>query len=224
MRGVRWLSRLTKRALGRDFTNRGERVDIVYDGQINFEKLDLYQKSHYRRYQFACGLIGSDAVVGDLACGTGYGTVMLATVAREAFGYDISPVIAVVRRRYARVPNASFAQADILQIEADARFDAIVSFETLEHFPPTLVPAVLGTFNAMLRKGGRLILSTPYNQEETDASRMHHRSFFITEKVLNDWITAAGFSLDRLYYQNYETHEIREHLAAKDFMIAVCGK
>jgi SAM-dependent methyltransferase len=224
MRGMRWLSRLSKRALGRDFTNRGERVDIVYDGHLDFEKLDVYQKSHFRRYQFACGTMGSGASVGDLACGTGYGTVMLATVAREAFGYDISPVVDVVRKRYAGIPNVTFARADILQIEAEARFDAIVSFETLEHFPPALVPAVLGKFNAMLKKGGKLVLSTPYDQEETAASRLHHRSFHITEKVLKDWITAAGFALDRLYYQNYDTHEIREDLAARDFMIALCGK
>src|SRR6266576_4652186 len=90
---VRKLSSLALRALGRDLTNSGERVDIHYNGNVNFKNLDMYQKSHYKRYEFACGLFDRDMLVGDMACGTGYGTVMISEVARHAYGFDISPVI-----------------------------------------------------------------------------------------------------------------------------------
>lgn len=199
-------------------------MDIIYRGQIRFDRLDMYQKSHFRRYQFACSLLGPDMVVGDLACGTGYGTVMLASVSRRASGYDISPVVDVVRARYAGIANVSFQQADILKLEEKAAFDAIVSFETLEHFPPDLAVEVLRKFSSMLRGEGMLVLSTPYNQEETPASRRHHRSFRITEEVLTGWLSAAGFSVGRILYQNYESHDVREELGARDFMVAVCRK
>jgi 2-polyprenyl-3-methyl-5-hydroxy-6-metoxy-1,4-benzoquinol methylase len=223
-RALRWAARMARRALGIDYTDRGERVDIRYRAQINFERLDIYQKSHYRRYQFACGRVGPSDRVGDLACGTGYGTVMLASVAGRATGYDISPVIDVVRSRYAKIPNVTFVQTDILRLEAKGEFDSIVSFETLEHFSPPLVGEVLGKFNAMLKEDGQLIVSTPYNQEETPASRLHHRSFNITEGVLKGWVEGAGFTLGRIYYQNYQTHELQENLASRDFMVAVCRK
>jgi SAM-dependent methyltransferase len=221
---MRWLLRLTKRALGRDFTNRGERVDIVYSSSINFAKLDIYQKSHYRRYQFASLRLGEQPVVGDIACGTGYGTVMLAAFSQSAVGYDISPIINIVRERYSHIPNVSFQQADILLLEANGTFDTIVSFETLEHFPPAQIPTILRKFNSMLKRDGKLIISTPYNQEETHASRVHHRSFYITESVLSGWLRSAEFALERLFYQNYLTHEIKEQLPTKDFMVAVCRK
>lgn len=215
---------MAKRVLGIDYTDRGERVDIRYRAQIDFDRLDIYQKSHFRRYQFACGMVKPDARVGDLACGTGYGTVMLAAVAGHATGYDISPVIDIVRSRYAKISNVAFVQADILRLEETGKFDTIVSFETLEHFPPALVGEVLRKFNGMLAADGLLIVSTPYNQEETPATRVHHRSFNITETVLTGWVESAGFTLGSFYYQNYQTHELRESLETKDFMVAVCRK
>jgi 2-polyprenyl-3-methyl-5-hydroxy-6-metoxy-1,4-benzoquinol methylase len=223
-RGFRWLQRVTRRALGLDITSNGERVDIVYDGHVNFAKLDMYQKSHFRRYQFACRMLQREAIVGDMACGTGYGTVMMGAAARRAYGYDISPVINVVQKRYSRIENVSFTQGDLLEIKGKETFDTIVSFETLEHFPPALILEVLKKFNSLLVRNGRLIISTPYNQEETAASRVHHRSFYINERLIKQWVVDAGFTLDKLFYQNYATHEIEDNLLMKDFMIATCTK
>jgi 2-polyprenyl-3-methyl-5-hydroxy-6-metoxy-1,4-benzoquinol methylase len=215
---------VARRIAGRDITNKGERVDIVYNGQVDFDRLDIYQKSHYKRYVFACGLIDKNAVVGDMACGTGYGTAMMSYHARQAYGYDISPVIEEVKKRYRSVRNLEFIQGDILQIKTESQFDTIVSFETVEHFPSALVPDLLRKFNLMLKEGGRLILSTPFNQEETDATRVYHRSFGITEEILTEWLRTGGFSVEEYYSQNYETHEIRNAIDPRDFIIAVCVK
>jgi 2-polyprenyl-3-methyl-5-hydroxy-6-metoxy-1,4-benzoquinol methylase len=220
----KWFTRSIYRIIGKDITNRGERVDIVYAENLAFDKMDMYQKSHYRRYEFACKMLSSGAVVGDMACGTGYGTVMMSKVAKRVHGYDISSVINFVRERYAEMTNIIFTQTDLLAIDAPEYFDVIVSFETLEHFTPTLVPRLLQKFHGMLKKTGALIISTPYDQEETEASRVHHRSFNITEDKLDKWITNSGFKREKLFYQNYATHEIDEQLKAKDFMVAICRK
>jgi len=190
-----WITRITRRALGLDFTSNGERVDIVFSTKINFDRLDMYQKSHLRRYQFASSLLVSDTIVGDIACGTGYGTVMMGATARSVNGYDISPIIDVVRKRYAAIRNVSFIQCDILQIKEIPTFDVIVSFETLEHFTPEQVVKVLQKFHSLLVRNGRLIISTPYNQEDSVASRVHHRSFNITEEVLTKCVSASHFTI-----------------------------
>src|SRR5208337_4782546 len=79
----------------------GERVDIRLDHRVKFEELDIYQKSHWKRYEFASSLVDVGDVCGDFACGTGYGSVMLSEKARAVIAVDIdAQVIDAVRRRY----------------------------------------------------------------------------------------------------------------------------
>jgi len=68
------------------------------------------------------------------ACGEGYGTAALALVARTAVGIDLDPDS--VRHASARymAMNVGFRAGDCTQIPAaDASFDLVVSFETIEH-------------------------------------------------------------------------------------------
>ncbi len=64
----------------------GERVDIYYERDVNFDTLDIYQKSHYHRYEFAKNFISSGGLCGDFAWGTGYGSVMLAEKSQKVIG------------------------------------------------------------------------------------------------------------------------------------------
>lgn len=68
----------------------GERVDITFSGELQFERLDMYQKNHFRRYEYALVLIPEGADVADLACGTGYGSMMLAQKANSVAGADLN--------------------------------------------------------------------------------------------------------------------------------------
>ena len=95
----------------------GERVDIIYSDEIEFETLDIYQKSHYRRYEFAVDYIKDGLICGDFACGTGYGTVMLAVKAQKVIGADINKeVIAAIRKRYTKIKliNSAYAAQEII--------------------------------------------------------------------------------------------------------------
>ena len=69
--------------------NKGERVELIYTENIDFEKLDIYQKSHYRRYEFAKTHIIENGLSGDFACGTGYGSAMIAENSKLVIGADI---------------------------------------------------------------------------------------------------------------------------------------
>ena len=60
----------------------GERLVPHIEGDITFE--------HLHRYALAMDC-ARDAVVLDIACGEGYGSNLLAQVAREVIGVDVSP-------------------------------------------------------------------------------------------------------------------------------------
>lgn len=116
--------------------------------------------SHLVRYHYAAHLcVGVDVL--DIACGVGYGSALLAKKAKSVVGADVAEdAVAYARGRYVS-PNAQFALVDAHSIPfRDASFDAIVSFETLEHL--TEPERFLGEVSRVLRDGGVAILSTPH--------------------------------------------------------------
>ena len=89
---------------------------------------------HWHRYHFAARLAAGQRVV-DAACGEGYGSALLAAVARGVVGVDIdAPTIAHARATYGGVANLSFVEGSATRLPLpDASVDIVVSFETIEH-------------------------------------------------------------------------------------------
>jgi len=212
---------------GRDLGGGGERVVIDLQHPLDFHDMDMYQKSHTRRYEFAAERVKPDDVCGDFACGTGYGTVMLANRGKSAVGADINQrVIDEVQKKYRKIENVSFVQQDLLTLSYVNEFDTLVSFETIEHFYEDGVPPLLARFAKALTPGGTFIFSTPYMQEPTPEVLAHsfHLTFNIDEKKITQWLTNAGFGDIEMYYQNYETHDISLTTSPKDFIIGIARK
>jgi SAM-dependent methyltransferase len=129
----------------------GERLTSALDGQTQIE--------HYHRYLFARSLCAGLDVL-DVASGEGYGSAQLAQVARSVVGVEYSD--STVRSAAANFPRANlrFIQGDARALQlADASVDAIVSFETIEHFDGQ--EAFLSEIHRVLRPDGCLIISTP---------------------------------------------------------------
>jgi SAM-dependent methyltransferase len=114
---------------------------------------------HLKRYEFARLWCAGKEVL-DAACGVGYGTAALAEAAASVVGADVDPeAIAYAREHYAR-DNVEFVAADLLDPPfADASFDVVASFETIEHLrePETFVRHVA----RILRPAGVFVVSTP---------------------------------------------------------------
>lgn len=132
---------------------------------------------HLKRYEFARRRCEGKDVL-DAGCGVGYGTAYLAERARRVVGVDLSDeAIAYARRRYSR-PNVDFAVGDLLALErADAEFDVVCAFETIEHLPDP--ERFVAEARRVLREDGVLIASTP-RAETTDkrpANPFHEREF-----------------------------------------------
>jgi SAM-dependent methyltransferase len=129
----------------------GERLTTAVGGQVRIE--------HYHRYLFARALVGGLDVL-DVASGEGYGSALLAQVARSVVGAEYSA--ATVRAAAADFvrPNLRFVQADARALPlADASVDAVVSFETIEHFDRQ--DDFVREVRRVLRADGRFIVSTP---------------------------------------------------------------
>nr|WP_294517718.1 methyltransferase domain-containing protein [uncultured Rhodopila sp.] len=121
------------------------------EGQVAFE--------HFHRYCVARDLcVGKDVL--DVASGEGYGTALLAGVARRAVGVEIDAAAVAHARASYTGDNLEFLQGDAVALPlGDAAFDVVVSFETLEHLRDQW--AFLTEIRRVLRPGGRLIISTP---------------------------------------------------------------
>ncbi len=128
---------------------------------------------HLRRYQFAASCAENVRAL-DAACGTGYGSAMLARAgATRVIGVDADErTIQYAERRHG-LERVSFLQQDATSLAFEpGSFDLIVSFETVEHVEDP--SALIAGFARALENDGRLIISTPNNQGLTT----HHLHSF----------------------------------------------
>ncbi len=138
---------------------------------------------HWHRYVFALDLIDQRVVL-DLACGEGYGADLLARRARSVVGMDSSAAaIAHAAARYRR-DNLEFAVGSASRIPAaDSSFDAVVSFETIEHLAEQA--EMLAEFRRVLRPNGLLIISSPdkasYSDKRGSDNPFHVRELYRDE-------------------------------------------
>jgi 2-polyprenyl-3-methyl-5-hydroxy-6-metoxy-1,4-benzoquinol methylase len=100
----------------------------------------------------------------EIGCGRGGFSVWLARHgAREVVAADVSAVALRKAAEHAaawKVRNVTFLEADIQAIpEASSTFDAVFCCETVEHVPDP--PRALRELARVLRRGGRLFLTTP---------------------------------------------------------------
>ena len=132
-------------------TFSGERLTASISGQVEIE--------HYHRYLLAREFCRGRDVI-DVAAGEGYGTALLAQVARSAIGIEIDNDAVTAAREEFRRANLSYLQGDARSLPLpDSSFDVAVSFETLEHLAEQDI--FLSELRRVLRPGGLLVISTP---------------------------------------------------------------
>ena len=171
----------------------GERFVPGAAGEIWYE--------HWHRYHFVAPLVAGREVL-DIACGEGYGSALLAAHAARVTGGDIAATaIAHARTRYASRPNLEFREADCAALPfADASFDVVVSFETLEHI--SAQQAFLDEIRRVLRPGGFVVLSCPNKAEYSDkrdhVNEFHYRELYRDELAA---LVAARFTSAAWYGQ-----------------------
>lgn len=175
------------------FSNRDERMDANIPF-FNGER----RRFHKARYEFAANYANRKTIA-DIACGTGYGTNLLATAggAEHVHGVDIdSEAISYASNRY-RANNVTFhcSSADSTALP-DRYFDVVISFETIEHLPNDQM--LLKEISRILKPEGLLISSTP-NNWPLECAKYHVRTYDLEafKKTLSEY-----FSVVEMFNQN----------------------
>lgn len=176
-------------------------LERIIPDQMNME--DGFDRKtlqlHVERYEFAIRN-GKPGDVLDMACGTGYGSFQLL----QSEKYSKSRVTAVdidqtaidyAKKRYSN-PAIHFICADAMLYQDPARYDTIISLETIEHIQDAVL--FVKKLHSLLRKEGILIVSAPVTPS-TDGNP-HHLSDFSVSRFKKLFET-SGFVIESEFRQ-----------------------
>ncbi len=163
------------------------------------------ETEHYQRYLSVRSLI-KDKVVLDAACGEGYGSNIIASVAKHVTGVDIDEdTIERAKSNYGSQSNISFLQASIEALPVpDNSVDVVVSFETIEHVPEEVQHKFLQEISRVLKQDGLLVMSTP-NKEIYSDMHGYQNEFHVREFYCDEFLEFLGgkFKYIKLYNQAF---------------------
>lgn len=221
------------------FQNGGNDLPFTGERVVPGKTPALLVLEHIVRYRFAARFVDGARVL-DVACGTGYGSSILAQKAKFVIGIDNSfETIQYARLNYSQ-PNLFYSIADcrVLPLPS-ASFDLAVMFEAIEHIAEQ--EKCLTEIRRILDPRGILILSTPNTMRPTKViegdNPFHSKE--LTEKeflallgrhfpqvqMLNQHEFSAS-SIQNNYGPTTESAEVVEdstNAANAKYFIAVCG-
>ena len=189
---------------------------------------------HLERYNFACKkikeTISKPSDVLDIGCGIGYGSFIMHNMLSCGVDcIDKSPVAhGVYLEAFAKkAPRVNYIVEDFTQLEPDrlpASYDAVVSFEFIEHIPPDLAQSV---FDLAGEKTNLFICSSPNERvrphQLPPVNEFHYKHY--TPEEFYGMGTQAGFTNVDFFCQTSGKHyDVRPGLEGGKFMIAVFSK
>jgi hypothetical protein len=156
------------------------------------------RRDHVARYEFVAARLPKGSRVLDLACGIGYGSQLLAKAGHRVIGIDASAEAIAYAEAYYSHPNVTFECRAAEDMPADefGTFDAVVSFETIEHLAE---PAwVLSHWS---HHAGTLYASVPNEAVFPHAGRVkfHHRHY--TRAQFNELLASNGWTASEWHGQ-----------------------
>jgi SAM-dependent methyltransferase len=159
---------------------------------------------HLHRYALAAALVSGKSVL-DIASGEGYGSRLLASVAADVTGVDVAETAIAHARMAYQAANLRFLQGDCCNIPTPAAsFDAVVSFETLEHVHEH--DRVYAELKRVLKPGGILVISCPEKKTYSDApgysNPFHARELYLEEfiKLNQSYFTHCSFMQQKIVH------------------------
>ena len=166
---------------------------------------------HYHRYNTVAPYMKGLNVL-DAGSGSGYGSCLLSDYAKNVTGIDISEeAVEFSNQTYAQNrDNLKYLAASVGELPfEDHIFDAVVSFEVIEHISRDLQELFWREVKRVLKPGGFFIISSPNKKvysEEIGFTNPYH----ISELTIDEFKDKISkhFSSSRYYYQTYEPFSV----------------
>jgi len=195
-------------------------AEQTYRGEKGFRDLWWFKRKalNWLRTRTPAGRI--------LDVGSGPGTLLI--IAKRVYGYEVqgvepAAIAAEAANRYG-VPTFCGTLQEYARTQAN-KFDAITSFEVLEHVTDPL--EFLQTAKSLLKKNGTLIISMPnaddpYCLQQRIAPAMPpiHINFF-SRRSLRCLLERAGFTIVRTYTLPIPTSSVRNVYGKKGFLLRI---
>lgn len=174
-----------------------------------------YEAEHVLRYELALQYAAGKKVI-DIACGSGYGSYLLAQKghATEVLGGDLDAE--AIRYGNLKYPHARVNRTliDAEQFKKEGYFDVAVSFETIEHL--NNYEQFLKNIYDSLVPGGLLLISTPIvGETRTNCDNPYHKiewSFLDFQSLLK-----KQFIIEKIFIQNAGLLKKKKGVVSKVF-------
>ncbi|MCT8137140.1 class I SAM-dependent methyltransferase [Anaerobacillus sp. CMMVII] len=163
---------------------------------------------HTARYYFSTPYVRGRVL--DIACGTGYGSQMVAKKNKqeidEMIGVDIDEETLKYAKQHYYHPILTFQKENALDPHLPEKlgtFDTILSFETIEHIEDDEL--FMKNMYELLKPGGTLVLSTPFGKGRgIPSGQPFHVHQLTNEEFINLF---KPFSEVEIFYQRGVTIE-----------------
>ncbi len=148
-----------------------ERLVIDEEKQGN-----IIYNEHLIRYQFASRLVQGKIVL-DIACGSGYGSKMLAEAgATKVIAMDASELAINNAKKNFQNNNIEYKRGDATKIALEKNsVDLVVSMETIEHLSD--VDGFLQELARIIKDEGIVLISTPNKVVSKNKNSFHFQEF-----------------------------------------------
>lgn len=180
---------------------------------------------HIARYYFSTPYVKGRVL--DFACGSGYGSQMIAKARKEEItemiGVDIDEETVNYAKGTYNHPLLTYMVGDVLDEELPRKlgtFDTILSFETIEHVGDDQL--FMRIVYQLLNPGGTLVLSTPFGQGRGKPCNEPFHIHQFTREEFHNFFTV--FSEVDIYYQRGVTIEPPRNNVHYPLGVAVCTK
>ena len=153
---------------------------MKYDGEryIPGQTARNVREDHERRYRYVRKYMTGKLIL-DIACGSGFGIRIFSSVSPSVVGVDyFFEAVNFAKQNFMRRTDGG-VQADASSMPfSDHSFDAVVSFETIEHLWKPI--KFLKEVKRVLVPGGKLYISTPV-KKTNKFDRYHFHEYTISE-------------------------------------------
>lgn len=183
--------------------------DLFFGGERQMvPSFEMVRADHQNRYFFAKDRISKEAIskpnILDIACGIGYGSYILASNLpdSEITACDISEEALSYASYFYKHKNINYQREDIENChQFSKKFDAIISYETIEHIPNP--SKLLQLISKNLSDNGTAFISTPNEQTMPfNSTDFHYHTKHFTLNELEKMVKDHNLCIKKVYSQH----------------------